>query len=363
MASVEKTSKGTWRALWRDADGKSQSKRGFARRKDASDWGTRMEAAKLDGSYVDSRAGRMTFGEYASTWLAMQPHRPSTALSVESGLRCHLIPALGDRPIGAIKPSEVQAAVSRWATTLSPGTVRNLTNHATAIFSAAVADGRIAKSPAVAVKLPRSSGTQVVPMTAAQVALMGSAVGSPYRALVVAAAGTGMRQGELLGLTRDRVDFPRRTIRIDRQLVTTTGVPCFGPPKNAASVRTIVVPDGVLYALSAHMATYPSDHLVFRNHNGNPIRRNAIGHVWRRAATRAGVTDHTLHDLRHFAASGMIAAGCSVVAVQRHLGHASAKVTLDTYSHLWPSDGDRTRAALADLVDSVAIPLSADAYG
>jgi len=57
----------------------------------------------------------------------------------------------------------------------------------------------------------------------------------------------------------------------------------------------------------------------------------------------------TLHDLRHFYASGLIAAGCDVVTVQHALGHATPTITLDTYSHLWPKAEDRTRAAAASL--------------
>ena len=67
----------------------------------------------------------------------------------------------------------------------------------------------------------------------------------------------------------------------------------------------------------------------------------------------------TLHDLRHFYASGLIAAGCDVVTVQRALGHASATTTLNTYAHLWPSAEDRTRAAASDLMATVLGP-SAD---
>ena len=63
-----------------------------------------------------------------------------------------------------------------------------------------------------------------------------------------------------------------------------------------------------------------------------------------------------LHDLRHFYASGLIAAGCDVVTVQRGLGHAPATTTLRTYAHLWPTAEDRTRAAAADLMRSATSP-------
>jgi hypothetical protein len=100
-----------------------------------------------------------------------------------------------------------------------------------------------------------------------------------------------MRQGELLGLSADQIDWLRREIRIDRQLVTIAGhAPTFGPPKGEASCRTIVVPDAVLQVLSEHVRTFPGE-LVFTDSKGDLIRRNAIGHVWRRAAPVAPVKE------------------------------------------------------------------------
>ena len=63
-----------------------------------------------------------------------------------------------------------------------------------------------------------------------------------------------------------------------------------------------------------------------------------------------------LHHLRHYYASGLIAAGCDVVTVQRALGHQTASVTLNTYSHLWPSAEDRTRAAAAAMLAEALNP-------
>jgi integrase len=67
--------------------------------------------------------------------------------------------------------------------------------------------------------------------------------------------------------------------------------------------------------------------------------------MWRQTRGRAGL-DFRYHDLRHHFASALIAGGCSVKVVQKALGHASAKVTLDTYAHLWPDSDDLTRAAV-----------------
>jgi len=81
--------------------------------------------------------------------------------------------------------------------------------------------------------------------------------------------------------------------------------------------------------------------------NDFPPAQNAIGNRWRRVLVKAGVEGVSLHGCRHFHASGLIAAGCDVVTVQRALGHSSATTTLGTYSHLWPSAEDKTRKATA----------------
>ena len=114
-------------------------------------------------------------------------------------------------------------------------------------------------------------------------------------------------QGEVFGLTVDRVDFLRRTLTVDRQLVGISGrVPFFGPPKTAASVRVIPLPTVIVDGLAAHLAAFPTE----------------------------------------------------------DLGHANAAETLDTYSHLWPDSDDRTREAV-DLVLADFLPdsMRADAGG
>jgi site-specific recombinase XerD len=120
------------------------------------------------------------------------------------------------------------------------------------------------------------------------------------------------------------------------------------------------VPDVLLTALSAHLAQFPAgpDGLIFTNEQGQPVTRNRSGHLWRGAAKRAELPAETSwHDLRHFYASVLIRAGESVKTVQERLGHASAAVTLDTYTHLWPSDEDRTRVAVeAALTPPADIP-------
>jgi len=216
----------------------------------------------------------------------------------------------------------------------------------TSLLSAAARDRLIGTSPAVGIVLPRKPHVELeLPGPEVVRALLDS-MPDAYRIAGQLAAFAGLRQGEVLGLTVDRIDFLRRSLRVDRQMLTTTGEPHFGPPKSDASVRTVPLPDGLLAALSKHIAAFTpgSDGLLVTYVDGRPVRRNRFGAMWRQSQARAGVT-FRFHGLRHYFASTLIAGGCSIKEVQRVMGIASAKVALDTYGHLVPDSEDRTRGA------------------
>ena len=310
--------------------------------------GVRGDLAR--GVYIDPAGARALFQEYAESWRMAQVHRPSTAAQAETYLRLHAYPTLGKRPIGAVLRSEVQAWVKSLSATLAPGSVELVYRWVSTIFKAAVGDRLIAASPCVRIALPKRAATKVVPLSVSEVESLADAVPARYRALIVFAAGMGLRQGECFGLTVDRVDFLRRAVRVDRQLVVVrAGVPEFGPPKSMAGFRTVPMPAAVSAVLAEHLARYGSgpSGVVFTNTMGNPLWRSAVNEMWHRAGRRSGLpTWATFHDLRHFYASLLIAHGCSVKAVQSRLGHQSAMETLDTYGHLWPDSDDETRVAV-----------------
>jgi integrase len=195
-------------------------------------------------------------------------------------------------------------------------------------------------------------------------------VGTAGRAAVILAAGTGLRQGEVFGLTLPNVQMLRRRLVVEQQVVTPAtaeGEVRLGPLKTPASYRAVPLPEVVIDALAEHLARYPATHewdLVFTTDTGGPVRRNRSAEFFRKGATAAGLGTHvTFHALRHHYASLLIGAGCSVKAVQDALGHATAAETLDTYSHLWPADEERTRSAVdaahrETLADPVRTPLA-----
>jgi integrase len=116
------------------------------------------------------------------------------------------------------------------------------------------------------------------------------------------------------------------------------------------SERVVYVPAELVTLLSEHVRSTGHPGAWMFSRDGVPLNRNSAGHQWRQVRQAARLDGYTLHDLRHFYASGLIASGCDVVTVQRALGHSSATITLGVYSHLWPTAEDRTRAAASQLM-------------
>jgi integrase len=232
---------------------------------------------------------------------------------------------------------------------LAASTIEGTLRTVASVLGAAVTDRAIASNPATGVKLPRVDNPKVRPLEVHQVHALADAVPDRLRGAVLFAAGSGLRMGEVRGLTVDRVDFLRRTVNVDRQMVDVAGAPRFGPPKTATSHRSVPLSQVTIDALAAHLAAFPAgpDGLVFTTSKGEPWKRNALASAIARARKIAGLPGEvTFHDLRHHYASLLIGRGCSVKAVQSALGHKSASETLDTYSHLWPADEDRIRDAI-----------------
>lgn len=366
MASIRKRPDGVWRARYRDGAGKEHS-RHFKRKADAQRWLDEVTASIVTGTYVDPKAGTTTFREYAERWRGIQAHRESTREQVRNHLRLHVYPFIGDTPIRSILPSDLKALVAAIqkphggaGRELSAATAATVYRHVSAIFRAAVADRVIAQSPCTKGIAPRPVRAKVSPPSTQDVLAIITHMPPWLRTAVTLAAGTGMRQGEVFGLTVDRLDLMRRTVTVDRQLVAVAGSPpVLGPVKTDSSNRAIPLPQTVVDALVAHLGTFPPgpDGFVFTTLDGRPLRRSRFNERLRAAAVEAGVTPITFHGLRHYYASLLIRHGESVKTVQSRLGHKSAVETLDTYSHLWPDSDDRTReaveVALAPRADSL----------
>ena len=361
MASVSKRPNGRYQARWRLTPGGKQFTKIFDRKIDAETHVSMIVADLERGTYADPPAGRETVAAYYERWSHSQVWRQSTRDRIIGIFDKHVIPAFGAMPMAGVRRSDVQSWVAKLAKTLAPRTVVNYSNVLAMMFNAAILDEVIVKTPMVQLNLPRpdSNNLTLVPITTAQVYALADAVPDVYSAAILAQAGLGLRQSELLGMTIDRIDFLRGTVRIDRQILRTGGSELkWGPPKTAASNRVIPLAGTVRECLAVHLARWPpsGNGLVFTNTEGRPVRPGTYGD---RISAAVGVLgfEATSHDLRHYCASMLIASGCSVKAVQRFLGHATAAETLDTYGHLWPDDDDRIRAAIDKAFGETEEPL------
>jgi|SRR5579859_962660 len=396
MASVEKRKDGRdgYVVRWRDEAGK-QRKKSFPKKALADRYRAEVEHSLNVGAYVDPVAGKTTFRAYAEQWRQAQPHRANTAANTKSRLEVHAYPVLGDRPIGSLRPSILQAWVS--GLPVAASSVRPIWGTVRAVLNAALRDRLIGTDPCLGVKLPELPVKRVVPLELVQVEALLDAVPPRYRGLLAMDAGSGLRQGEAFGVQlHDEegpvADFLRRSLRVAQQLQPKGNRVVICALKNRASYRILPVGEVVVNALAAHLAEFPpvdveiddetdparpvrrKVKLLFTDDEGQPLHRGTFNSgVWRPAVRRAaealreraaverdreavdrlrrladGLAEATMHDLRHWYASALIRAGLNPKVVAERLGHADASMTLRVYTHLWPDDEDRSRQAIDD---------------
>lgn len=346
-----------WIARYAGPDGTEHSKR-FERKVDAENWITDQEAHKLRGAWIDPALARTTVEEYYKAWSGRQPWREASRASVDSTFHNHVLPSFGPREIGSLRRGEVEA----WAKglPLAGQTARVAVQYLSTMFEAAVDDGYIARNPARRAKKPRADVAPIVPFTTDELDRLTDAAPDWFRVALTFGAAAGLRQGEVAGLSIDRIDFLGRALTIDRQLVTPSkGEPDFAPPKTQRSYRTIPLADVALENLGRHVESFGtgSDGLVLHE-NGHPVRRQRFGAVWRRLRTAARLPEARFHDTRHTYAAILLSGGVSVAAVADYMGHSPATL-LRVYAHLIPADHDRARG----VVQGAFHKLSRDADG
>lgn len=350
MASIHRvvTQTGTrWRARWRTPDGKSRSQT-FDRRADAERYLTRVEHSRFSGAYLDPREGRITLREFGERWLARQGGDKRTRKNRERILRLHVYPHLGALPVAAIRPGDCETWLAEVQKELpSALSVRQVGFYLGAIFRSAVRDRLRGDNPMASLKLPPAPAKErIVPMTTAEFLALAEAIDPVYRPLVLFGGFMGPRQGELLGLTRDRVDLRRRTVLIDRQLKEGQ----FDRVKNWRTrlSRTIPLCEPAAEAIEPLLQRPESspDALLFTTADGRPIDRKRLHEAWGRARVKAQLRRNVVfHDMRHYYVSVLISQGFDVEQVAELIGDTPGTV-VKYYSHLWPRDHERVKAQL-----------------
>lgn len=347
---------------WVDPDGRETSEQ-FSGSGDIWDQ-ARAKKASVEhelraGSYVDSQAGRIKFETYAARWLSNQISRDSSQRNYERTLRLHINPVLGNRSLSTIRRSDILALVKKVSETLAPKTVQGVHALTGAIFSAAVFDRLIPRTPVEKIPLPKITASEIVIPTVDQVHAIADALPPNLHGMVLAAATTGLRLGELRGITLESLNFFARTITVRPdlgQMVTVPGAgPQLAPPKSAASARVVPLGEVALTVFSEHLRARPADAddgfggLVFQSVRkaGGPVSVRYVSDHLSVAVAEHGFPPGTgMHVFRHFYASGLIAAGVNAKIVQVRMGHATIGETFNTYGHLMPDDDDVSRHAI-----------------
>jgi len=365
-----------WRGAYRDEAGKQHTK-SFKRQIDAKRWVATEEAKVVRGDWVNPAAGKVTFAAFYADWSPRQVWLSSTRENADMAIAGV---TFGDMPLRSIRRSHVEAWVKKMSADLAATTIDTRFTIIRGVLRAAVADRLIPSDPTIGVVLPRKRKAEAamsIP-TNADVAMLLDAAEPPNRpksrpgftAFVALCAFAGLRRGEALGVQVGDIDFLARTLRVTRQIQRAkaadieagknlvegvAGITVLTRPPKYESERTIYLPDELVAILAEHVRQHTPDGEPSRwlfSEDGKPWHANLADYRWRSTRTDAGLS-FKLHELRHYFASGLIAAGCDVVTVQRAMGHASATTTLSTYAHLWPSAEDKTRAAASGMAQAV----------
>lgn len=270
---------------------------------------------------------------------------------------------LGRYQLGRVRHSHIEQWIKRMADQpLAAGTIKTRFNNVRSVFRAAVRDRLIVRDPTEGVRLPRQrrpEARMTIP-TVEEVGALLDAADDSFRSFVALCAFAGLRLGEAAAVQLADIDFLRRQLNVTRQVQRVSAREVEIKPPKYGSERAVYLPDDPLAMLAQHVEAHTdkraTERWLFQGEPGYPPHQNTVGYWWRLTQRRAGLGGIRLHDLRHFYASGLIAAGCDVVTVQRALGHAAATTTLRTYAHLWPTAEDRTRNAATDLMRSATSP-------
>jgi len=375
-----------WRCRYVDANGQTRT-RFFDRKVDAEDFDVKARAGLVEEVRTDQT--RLTFRAYAERWRTAREAgmAPETRRRVAGNLRLHLYPVFGDRPIRAIRPTDVL----EWLTALvRAGTPKNSIrlyfDVLRSVLNGARADKVIADSPTEKIDLAQFlRGLSRVPKwipTAEQVVALLEVVPERYRAAIWLGAGEALRISEALAVEASPrcIDLGREEFHVVQQLRYSRDHGGFylAEPKAGSSGTVDLDPD-VAAVLTEHIERFPpaevelldltsgrpvlrSVPLLFTDRQGRPISDKRWSEMWATWRAAAGWPDDAgFHALRHFNATTLITAGVEPQAVQRHLRHSSLKITLDTYVGYWPrSDQSRGLVGSALRAAKQAQPEPAD---
>jgi integrase len=307
-------------------------------------------------------ASRLSVKDYLTNWLktvevAKAMH---TYLQYEQHCRLHLIPILGSIPLAKLTCFHIKQLYTTLAENkVTASQQRRIGTTLRVAVGQALEDGLLHVNPCQRVSKPRVEPKEMQIWDSEQtVRFLETARSNRLHALYVLALDTGLRQGELFGLQWPDIDFPTGSLFVQRSLEEVKGKLRTKDTKTKKSRRRVVLSSVALEALHEHrkrmLAEGHMDGPVFCDTQGGYLRKsNVVRRSFDRivaqanameaeAATKAGRTPAPLprirfQDLRHTSATLLLLANENLKVVSERLGHASVKITGDTYSHVTPT--------------------------
>ncbi len=347
-----------WRFVYRRSDGTQTTKRGFTSERAARDARRRLIEQVERG---EVRHTTQTFGQYWERWLAQR--RPyleaGTWTGYEIAGRRRLLPAFGARSLGELSVDDVREFVTALAEDVEAGelaakTVNNALGTLVVCLNAAVADGLLALNPALRVQRLPPARIERDYLRLHEIPRYLDACSAVYRPLAELLIGSGLRISEALALRigdleleevggtvvvyRSRKNMSVGSTKSDRFRAVEIGPTLCSVLRDQVAHRGELA-DGdraaaILFVMPQRTVKrskgrWPSARV------GDPLDRNTVSRDWHKETLEdAALRDMPLHALRHTAAAGWLAAGNSLMYVQRQLGHADISTTERYYGHL-----------------------------
>ena len=335
----------------------------------------KMQAAAVavnEKTYIEP--SKLTLGQWLDIWEAeyLGDIKPLTLASYKRTVKNHIKPALGAIKLQALSAHEIQGmynAAQRGDKPLAPKTIKNLHGVTHKALQQAVELGYIKFNPADACKLPRAEKRDIKPLDEQQIkAFLQIISGHKFEYLYLVTLFTGMREGEVLGLTWDCIDFKAGTVLINKQLIKNrdeAGEFELASTKNGKS-RKITPAPFVMRILKDQQqkqleerfraqGAWSNDwNLVFTDELGRHLSAVTVYNNFKRLAKQAGFPEARFHDLRHSYAVAALQSGDDIKTVQENLGHHAAAFTLDVYGHVTERMKEDSAARMEAFINGVS---------
>jgi integrase len=265
-------------------------------------------------------------------------------------IEAHVIPYFKEKRMNEITPSDI----IQWQNIMrekgyTQTYLRMIQNQITALFTHASSIYNLANNPCKKVKkMGKSDADKLDFWTKEEYDKFISTIekGTRYYIIFEILFWTGCREGELLALTKDDIDFENNKLYINKTYYRMEKKDIISSPKTEQSVRTIEIPEFLKAEIEQFLTRLyglPSDERIF------PIVAEAIQHKLRRQIKIAGVKKIRVHDLRHSHVAYLIYQGVQPLIIKERLGHRDIKITLNTYGHLYPSQQKQVAEMLNNL--------------